>query len=162
MTHDYGRRAKHRTGGGAKVALIVGGVIAVGLAAAVVGAGMVSGQARDKADQATYGVSGPPCPTTTVAELAAKGPALKHNFEYDDLQLSHAFGMADCAEINGKGGFMGIGAPKIAICRFSGPGSLEVKDGATDQLFLTGIGKPAAILRENGQVKCVMAARALG
>jgi hypothetical protein len=150
------RRAK------SKLPMILSVAVVAVIGAAILMAVLRNNQAHDQADQATYGATGTPCPTTTRAELASLGPALAHHFEYDDLQLQHAFGEADCAEIAGKGGFMGIGAPHLPICRFSGPGSLEVRDGQTDLLFRPGIGKPAAILKEDGQVKCVMTATALG
>jgi hypothetical protein len=146
----------------ARIALGVGVTIIAGIVIAYVGADMSNSAARDKADQAAYGVSGPPCPTTTLAELAAIGPALQHNFEYGDLQISHAFGEADCAEIAGKGGLFGIGAPRVPICRFTSPGSLEVRDGQADLLFRPGLGQPAAILKQDGKVKCVMAAKEMG
>jgi hypothetical protein len=75
------------------------------------------------------------------------------------MQLSHAFGDADCAWIADHGG---AGLGHYPICRFTSPGSLEVKAGAQDLLFVPGPGRPAAITRQGGQVRCVLTPREAG
>lgn len=155
MTFDYGFRGKVRWRGPARTAALAGVALIAGLAGVALWASIQRDNENNAADARAYGASGPPCPVTTPARLAVEGPRLRHTFDYGGMSLSHAFGDSDCAWIVGKGG-------RYPICRFTSPGSLEIRDGKTDQLFAPGIGRPAAVLRQGGQVRCLMTARDMG
>jgi hypothetical protein len=162
MTYDYGHRSKPKLRGPARAAVAVGLLICLGIAGTVTGASLLNSRAHERVDQATYGPSGPPCPTGAPARLAAAGIRPRHSFEYGGLALSYAFGGADCAQIVGQGGVFGIGAPRVSVCRFTSPGGLGVGQGAGQRLFAPGLGKPAAIVKDRQGVRCVMTARELG
>jgi hypothetical protein len=151
--------AKNKAGGGARMAMMVGAAVVVLVGGSLVAMSVMRANAHDADDAQAYALSGAPCPTTTPARLAVEGPKPRHTFEYGGLSLSHASGEADCAWIKGPGGFMGFGGTKYPVCRFSGPGSLEVKDGTSDLLFAPLIGKEVAVVKEGAQLKCVVAPR---
>ena len=159
MSKDYGFRARRRLSRGMKLAIAGGGLVSL----AIVGSFVVAGALRDRDhnidDARQYGASGQPCPVVTRAQMAADGPGLRHSFDYGGMHLSHAFGDTDCAWIVSHGG---AGMGRFPVCRFSSPGSLEVSVGKTDVLFLPGLGKPAAIVLDRGQVRCLITAKEMG
>jgi hypothetical protein len=155
MTYGSGSR-KAKTSGGAKTALIVGGAVMVLVGGGLLAMSLMRANAHDQADAAAYALQGDPCPAVAVADLA---PKPHHTFEYDGLSLSRAAGEVDCAEVKGPGGFMGMGATRYPVCRFSSPGSLDVKDGAKELAFAPLVGKEVAIVKQGDQLKCVVASR---
>lgn len=155
MTFDFGLRAKPRLRGPARRAVIGGVAVMAVVAGGALWAGLERERGKEAADAAAYGASGPPCPMTTAARLAVEEPRLRHTFEFGDMTLAHAFGDADCAWIRDATG-------RYPICRFTSPGSLEIKDGKADLLFAPGLGHPAAVLRRSGRIICLMTARDMG
>jgi hypothetical protein len=149
VTHDYGFRSKARWRGPAFRALIAGGLAAAAVTGWATWGSLKARWAAEAADAEAYGASGPPCPATTPERLKTEGPRLRETFMFEDMTLVRAFGQADCAVIHDKDG-------AFPICRLSSPGAVEVKSGTQDLLFAPGIGRPAAILRRNGKIACVM------
>jgi hypothetical protein len=153
MSMDYGHRKKRRMSSGMKMALVGGIVICLAIAGYFGSASFLNDRAHNIDDAKAYNAEGPPCPVVTHADLAANGPALRHNFDFDDIHLAYAFGETDCAMVADHGG---LGLAKYPICHFTSAGSLEVTVGKTDAIFRPGLGKPAAIIYRKGQVSCVL------
>jgi hypothetical protein len=159
MSMDYGHRKKRKMTSSMK--LVIAGCVV--LSAAVVGYFSIASFLRDRdknvADAKQYGPSGAPCPTAVKADMGVKTPELRHGFDFGDMHLVHSFGDADCAWISTHGG---TGMGKIAVCRFTSPASLEVQMGKTDVYFAPGMGKPAAIVQDGDQIRCLLTAKEMG
>jgi hypothetical protein len=156
---DYGFRKKRRLNREMKITLAAGAAISLAIAGYFAVATVLRDRDNNIADAKAYGPSGAPCPTVTRAQLAANGPGLRHSFDYGGMRLSHAFGDTDCAWIVDHGG---AGMGRFPVCRFTSPGSLEVVVGKTDVLFAPGLGQPAAIVLDKGQVRCLLTAKEMG
>ena len=156
---DYGFRKRRRLT--REMKLTIAGSLALCLA--IVGYFTTASYLRDRehnvADAEQYGAKGAPCPTTTKADLDANGPNLRHGFDFGYMHLAHAFGDADCAWIVDHGG---AGMGRFPVCRFTSPGSLEITTGKTDVFFRPPLGKPAAIVLDKGQVRCLLTAKEMG
>ena len=156
---DYGFRKKRRLT--REMKLVLAGSAALGLV--IVGYFSIASYLRDRehniADAEQYGAKGEPCPTTTKADLETNGPNLRHGFDFGDMHLVHAFGDADCAWIVDHGG---AGMGRFPVCRFTSPGSLEITTGKTDVFFRPPLGKPAAVVLDKGQVRCLLTAKEMG
>lgn len=153
MSMDYGHRKKRRMSSGMKMALGGGVVVCLAVVVYFASVSFLDDRAHNIEDARAYNAEGPPCPVATAAELAANGPALRHNFDFDDLHLAYAFGETDCAMVADHGG---LGLAKYPICHFTSAGSLRATVGKTDAIFRPGLGKPAAIIYRKGQVSCVL------
>ena len=156
---DYGFRKKRRLSGGMKIVLVVGAVISLAIIGYFTTASLLRDREKNIADAEQYGAKGAPCPTVTKADLAVNGPNLRHDFDYGGMHLRHAFGDADCAWIVDRGG---AGMGRLPVCRFTSPGSLEVVIGQTDVFFRPPLGKPAAIVLDKGQARCLLTAKEMG
>ncbi|MDB5459384.1 MAG: hypothetical protein JWO72_1125 [Caulobacteraceae bacterium] len=156
---DYGFRKKRRLSREMKITLAAGAAVSLAIAGYFTIASVLRDRDKNIADSRAYAASGAPCPTTTKAQLAANGPNLRHGFDFGDMHLVHAFGDADCAWIADHAG---AGMGRFPVCRFTSPGSLEVVVGKTDVLFAPGLGRPAAIVLDRGQVRCLLTAKEMG
>jgi hypothetical protein len=128
----------------------IGGVIALGLAAAVV----FVVQGKDKAAQiAAWTPVGPACQPVTKQAFTAFGATLSGAIVYNGVRFARASGYQRCGDIPGDDGH-GLG--KIAVCQFSDPTALQVTTPKGDFYFLPG-SQPATVSVTRDQPNCIMA-----
>jgi hypothetical protein len=156
---DYGFRKKRRLSRSMMIALGVGALVCLAIVGYFTTASLLRDREKNISDAEQYDAKGDPCPATTKADLAVNGPNLRHDFDFGGMHLRHAFGDADCAWIVDHGG---AGMGRFPVCRFTSPGSLEVVIGKTDVFFRPPLGKPAAIVLDRGQVRCLLTAKEMG
>jgi len=155
MTADYGQRRRRR----------VDSVAVLGLAAVVVGAvTFTAWEGRDwlqrrQARAATaraWTLAGPPCPTLTAGEFAARGLKAPKGFEFEGVTMRRQFGHVSCQGVRTHGG---VGLDTFPVCQFTGPRALHVTTARGDFYFDPGVSTPATVSTEGGAARCVLASR---
>jgi hypothetical protein len=108
-------------------------------------------------DAKAWTITGPPCPTEAKDVFLLphkKGPK---RVDYEDVTFFRRFGHISCAPIYEDGG---RGSRFFAVCQFTGPGELLVRNAKGQEwVFAPGMGQPATISMEGGQAHCVMASK---
>ena len=158
MTLDFGYRTRPRTPGVVRIITGVGGGVGAVAVVLILGAGFLRARMLNLKDMAAYGVSGTPCPQTTLGRLAVDGPQPRETFDYGGMRLRHASGEADCAWVSDDNGLGFIRAP---TCRFTSPGALVIEADGRTLAFATGIGRSAAVVHRQGRVVCRIVARSM-
>lgn len=132
--------------------------VGVGLAAAVAGVYFTVDHLyhRDKYIAAAQAVKieGAPCPLLTAQAFAAKNYKVRQQFKYADMSLGRAAGHAKCEDVASKGG-KGMGV--VHNCAFTSPIILEVTRKGQTLYFEPGVGKPATVIAEGDDIRCVLA-----
>ena len=100
-----------------------------------------------------WDIQGPPCPSLTADEWAAKHLRAPKSFDYDGDTLARWAGDASCSDVKTKGG-TGLGV--IKVCQFAAPVSLTATTKAGTFYFNTGVGQPATLIIQDGKARCVM------
>ena len=100
-----------------------------------------------------WDIKGPPCPSLTADEWAAKHLSAPKSFDYDGDTLARWSGDASCSDVKTSGG-KGLGV--IRVCQFATPVSITVKTKAGQFYFNPGVGQPATVIIQDGKARCVM------
>ena len=135
--------------------LILGALIVVGVGTLLV-YDHLHRRAASVAIAQDWDIKGPPCPSLTAEEWAAKRLSAPKSFDYDGDTLARWSGDASCSDVKEKGG---VGLGVIKVCQFAGPVSLTAKTKAGMFYFNTGVGQPVTLFIQNGQARCVMAGK---
>lgn len=133
--------------------LMLGAAVAIG----VVAVGVTSYQKRAQALAAgaeaakLAQIDGPPCPTLTGEEYAARGAKAKKAFVFDQIRFERRYGHVDCNSVP-----TGEGLGYVPVCQFSGPALLVVTTPRGAFHFAPGAGKPTTIVVEDGSPRCIV------
>ena len=135
-------------------AVSVAVVITLGVGAVAYQA--VKSRATAVAHAKEWDIQGPPCPSLTAAEFAAKHYTAKKTFPYEEVTLGRLAGDASCSDVKDDGG-KGFGTDKV--CQFTSPATLTVTTNGQNYYFVPGVGQPATISIHRGVPRCVMASK---
>lgn len=149
-----------RRGSGAVRRFALGHVISA-VVVVTLGIGLVAFQAGKSRDAAIahakdWNIQGPPCPSLTAAEFAAKHYTAKKTFPYEEVTLGRLAGDASCSDVKDDGG-KGFGTDKV--CQFTAPATLTVTTDKASYYFVPGVGQPSTIIIHRGVARCVMASK---
>jgi hypothetical protein len=100
-----------------------------------------------------WDIKGPPCPSLTADEWAAKHLSAPKSFDYDGDTLARWAGDASCSDVKTNGG-TGMGV--IKVCQFAAPVSVTAKTKAGQVYFNPGVGQPVTLIIQDGVTRCVM------
>lgn len=138
---------------------VAAAVIGLGLAIGLTGYDLMKGRAATIAEAKAWTIEGPPCPQLPIGEITRQ-PVAGKSFGYAGSGFAYAYGHVACAEIHADGGkslFRGY-----PVCQFTSPGVVIVDTAGTDTLFVPGLGQRATVSVNDGEARCVMAARFYG
>jgi hypothetical protein len=140
----------------------IGLVPAIGAAVAVtLGVGLIAMLAIQSRQAAVttakaWDIKGPPCPSLSAEEFAAKRYTAPKTFPYDGVTLGRLAGDASCSDVKTAGG-KGFGTDKV--CQFTSPAALTVATETARYYFVPGVGQPATVIVHDGVPRCVMASK---
>jgi hypothetical protein len=145
---DYG--AKKRNGGTVGLITSVGGVVALGVIAAIV----FVVHRQDAASQvAAWTPKGVACQPVSKDAYTAFGSPAASAITYDGVRFAHASGHQKCGAIPGDDGHGGATVP---VCQFSDPTTLQITTPKGDFYFLPG-SQPATVVVSHDQPTCTLA-----
>jgi len=107
------------------------------------------------AESRVAAVAGPPCPSVTKADFAARHLELRFASEFNGVSFARRFGQVSCSEAAAKGW---LGLKSYSVCQFSSPDVLAVRTAKGLYYFEPGLGRKASLLMDGDAPRCVMAA----
>jgi hypothetical protein len=146
---DYGMRGKRRRG------------VPFGLIAVVVGTPLLVGTAavswllqRQHAieEAKAWAITGPPCPTLTLAQYRAGPQHPFESFTYEGVGFGRLYGHVSCNAVVNNGG-TGFGA--FPECQFTSADIIKITTPHGDVYYSTG-SRPATVAVHDNQPNCVM------
>jgi len=146
---DYGVRSRRRRG------------MSVGLVALVVGAPLLIGTAvvswllqrqQAIAEASAWNISGPPCPTLTLAEYQTRPQHPFESFNYEGIGFGRLYGHVSCNAVVNNGG---TGFGTFPECQFTSAAIIKVTAPSGEVYYATG-SQPATVAVHRGQPSCVM------
>lgn len=132
------------------------GVVALSVIGGLLALDFKHRQAANMGTAQAWDIKGAPCPTATAEEWAFKHQVAPKTFEYDGDTLGRVAGDASCSDVQDHGG-KGLGV--IKVCQFTSPAALTAKTKAGMFYFLPGVGKPATLIIQHDQPRCVLASK---
>jgi hypothetical protein len=152
---DYGERSKRRRGTPfGVVAVVVGVPLLVGTAAI---SWMIQRQ-QAVAEAAGWNITGPPCPTLTLAQFQSAPRAPFEAFTYEGVAFSRQFGHVSCNAVVNNGG-RGLGT--FPECQFTSAGIVKISTPRGDAYYSTG-SQPSTVAIHQDQPSCVLAGHFTG
>ena len=132
------------------------GFVLVSLVGATLGAGgAVKDAADQKAEDAYWNVTGPPCPQESRAVFLTGALQPAHGFNFEGVGFADAFGLAECRAYGDR-------RSSYRTCMFTSPGVVWVRAGGAEAFYRPGIGRPATVSVSGGRITCVLASRVTG
>jgi hypothetical protein len=132
------------------------GFVLVSLVGTALGAGSAVKDAADqKAEDAYWDVTGPPCPQETREVFLTGDLQPGHGFNFEGVGFADAFGAAECRAYGDR-------RSSYRKCMFTSPGAVRVRAGGAEAFYRPGIGQPATVSVSAGKITCVLASRVTG
>jgi len=152
---DYGERRKRRRGTpfGA-VAIGVG----VPLLAATAAVSWLIQRQHAIEEAAAWAITGPPCPTLTLAEFQSAPRAPFEGFTYEGVGFDRQFGHVSCNAVVNNGG---RGSGTFPECQFTSAGVVKISTQRGDVYYSTG-SQPSTVAVRQDQPSCVLAGHFTG
>jgi hypothetical protein len=104
------------------------------------------------AEAAYWDVQGPPCPSVSSAEFAARQAQAPRAFEFGGVSFARRFGQVSCSTRPD-----GPGRAHYPVCQFTSPDDLVISAKGQTRYFVPGVGQPATVSVRRGEFRCVMA-----
>ncbi|HXQ09532.1 MAG TPA: hypothetical protein VN805_00885 [Caulobacteraceae bacterium] len=146
---DYGVRGKRRRGMPfGLIAIAVGAPLLIGMAAV---SWLLQRQHAIEEAKA-WDITGPPCPTLTLAQYQAGPQHPFESFTYEGIGFSRLYGHVSCNAVVNNGG-TGLGT--FPECQFTSADTIKITTPHGDVYYSTG-SHPATVAVHQNQPSCVM------
>ena len=148
-TSRYGASQVRRLG----VAHVIGAVVASGAVAGLLVFNFTQHRDTSVAANKDWAIAGPPCPSLTKAEFAAKGYKAPKSFDYDDVKMARKAGHASCQDLQTNGG---KGFSHDQACQFTSPAAMIITTPKGEFFYTPEVGQPATVYVHEGVPRCVL------
>lgn len=148
------RAHRQRRTRGERIAIVAAVIVAVGFPVWLFGGSYLRQREAALSRAKDAAIAGPPCPSLTKAEFAARHLKVKHATFYEDVTFGRQVGHMSCNSLRYGGGW---GTDMYPVCQFTGPVAVTVKTDKGEWYFFPGAGQPATVSVPHGKASCVVA-----